>query len=179
MEKNAHAQSNAVSFAVTIFPSGHVGGELRLFKKVSQSVSQSVRRRLTNLQVRGIFVSTLSSLSIVFVHCYCRYGMTVTRWSEWSNLNGLCRCIFDALRVSGFNGLHWAPGPFLLWQTTICHDGTKVESQNLLPSPSFNEWSSRNKQVKCTYACVIIQVHNTILEMPSTCSECTSVCKVF
>ena len=49
-EKNAHAQSNAVSFAVTIFLSGPTGSELRLFKNLSQSVSQSVRRRLTNLR---------------------------------------------------------------------------------------------------------------------------------
>ena len=48
--------------------------------------------------------------------------MFVTRWSEWSTLNGLCWCIFDFLRVSTFNGLHLAPGPFLLWQTTVCHD---------------------------------------------------------
>ena len=40
-EKNAHTQSNAVSFAVTIFPSGLTGSELRLFKNLSQSVSQS------------------------------------------------------------------------------------------------------------------------------------------
>ena len=35
MEKNAHAQSNAVSFTVNIFLSGQAGGELCLFKKVS------------------------------------------------------------------------------------------------------------------------------------------------
>ena len=81
MEKNAHAQSNTVSFAATIFLSGQAGGELYLFKKVSQSVSavsQSVRR-MTNLQVWKVFVPTLSSLSGVFVSCYCRYGMSVTR----------------------------------------------------------------------------------------------------
>ena len=44
--------------------------------------------------------------------------------SEWSILNGLCRCIFVVLRVSGFNGLHYAPGPFLLWQTTVCHNNS-------------------------------------------------------
>ena len=77
MEKNAHAQSNAISFAVTIFLSGQAGGELCLFKKLSQSVRQSVRR-LTNLQVREFFVFNLSSLSSVFVCCYCRYGMSVT-----------------------------------------------------------------------------------------------------
>ena len=112
MEKNAHAQSNAISFAVTIFLSGQAGGELCLFQKLSQSV-----RRLTNLQVREFFVFNLSSLSSVFVYCYCRYGMSVTIWSEWSTLNGLCRCIFDVLRVSRlstFNCLHCASGPFLL-----------------------------------------------------------------
>ena len=36
-EKNAHAQSNAVSFAVTIFLSGLTGSELCLFKNPSQS----------------------------------------------------------------------------------------------------------------------------------------------
>ena len=36
-EKNAHTQSNAVSFAVTIFLSGLTGSELRLFKNPSQS----------------------------------------------------------------------------------------------------------------------------------------------
>ena len=40
-EKNAHSQSNAVSFAVTIFLSGLTGSELRLFKNLTQSVSQS------------------------------------------------------------------------------------------------------------------------------------------
>ena len=41
--------------------------------------SQSVRRRLTNLKVLEIFGFTLSSLLSIFVHCYCRYGMSVTR----------------------------------------------------------------------------------------------------
>ena len=49
MEKSAHSQSNAVSFAVTIFLSGLTGSELRLFKNLSQSVSQSVRRRLPKI----------------------------------------------------------------------------------------------------------------------------------
>ena len=40
-EKNAHSQSNAVSFAVTIFLSSLTGSKLRLFKNLSQSVSQS------------------------------------------------------------------------------------------------------------------------------------------
>ena len=40
-KKNAHSQSNAVSFAVTIFLSGLTGSELRLFKNLTQSVSQS------------------------------------------------------------------------------------------------------------------------------------------
>ena len=36
-EKNAHSQSNAVSFAVTIFLPGLTGSELRLFKNLTQS----------------------------------------------------------------------------------------------------------------------------------------------
>ena len=35
--------------------------------------------RITNLQVCEVFVSTLCSLSSVFVCCYCIYGMSVTR----------------------------------------------------------------------------------------------------
>ena len=35
-EKNAHSQSNAVSFAVNIFLSGLTGSELRLFKNLTQ-----------------------------------------------------------------------------------------------------------------------------------------------
>ena len=61
-EKNAHAQSNAVSFAVTIFLSGLTGSELRLFK----NLSQSVRRRLTKLRFREFFV-LLYRLSPVFL----------------------------------------------------------------------------------------------------------------
>ena len=77
-EKNAHSQSNAVSFAVTIFLSGLTGSELRLFKNLTQSVSQSVRR-LTNLRFREFFVFTLSLFSSVFVGCYCIYGLSVSR----------------------------------------------------------------------------------------------------
>ena len=77
-EKNAHSQSNAVSFAVTIFLSGLTGSELRLFKSLTQSVSQSVKR-LTNLRFREFFVFTLSSFSSVFVGCYCIYGLSVSR----------------------------------------------------------------------------------------------------
>ena len=47
-EKNAHSQSNAVSFAITIFLSGLTGSELCLFK----NLSQSVRGTLTNLRFR-------------------------------------------------------------------------------------------------------------------------------
>ena len=43
-EKNAHSQSNAVSFAVTIFLSGLTGSELRLFKNLAQSVSQKTNK---------------------------------------------------------------------------------------------------------------------------------------
>ena len=52
MEKNAHSQSNAVSFAVTIFPvSGLTGSDLCLLIQEPYSV----RRRLTNLQFREFF----------------------------------------------------------------------------------------------------------------------------
>ena len=68
-EKNAHSQSNAVSFAVTIFLSGLTGSKLRLFK----NLGHSVRRRSTNLRFREFFVCILSSLSSVFVGCQCRY----------------------------------------------------------------------------------------------------------
>ena len=73
-EKNAHSQSNAVSFAVTIFLSGLTGSELRLFKNLTQSV-----RRLTNLRFRDFFVFTLSSFWSVFMDCYCIYGLSVSR----------------------------------------------------------------------------------------------------
>ena len=73
-EKNAHSQSNAVSFAVTTFLSGVTGSELRLFKNLTQSV-----RRLTNLRFREFLVFTLSSFSSVFVGCYCIYGLSVSR----------------------------------------------------------------------------------------------------
>ena len=67
------------SFAVTIFLSGPTGSELRLFKNLSQSVSQSVRRRLTKLRFCEFFVFTLSSFSSVFMDCYCIYGLSVSR----------------------------------------------------------------------------------------------------
>ena len=60
-KKNAHSQSNAVSFAVTIFLSGLTGSELRLFK----NLSQSVRRRLTNLRFREFFVCILRRSRVV------------------------------------------------------------------------------------------------------------------
>ena len=56
-------QSNAVSLAVTIFLSGQAGGELRLFKKVSQSI-----RRITNLQVGGNFIIFYF---IFALECFC------------------------------------------------------------------------------------------------------------
>ena len=61
-EKNAHSQSNAVSFAVTIFLSGLTGSELRLFKNLTESV-----RRLTNLRFREFFCL----YSIVALECFC------------------------------------------------------------------------------------------------------------
>ena len=76
-EKNAHSQSNAVSFAVTIFLSGLTGSELRLFKNLTQSVSQSVRR-LTNLRFREFIVFTLSSFSSV-LWVATVYGLSVSR----------------------------------------------------------------------------------------------------
>ena len=75
--KKAHSQINAVSFAVTIFLSGLTGSELRLFKNLTESVGQSVRR-LTNLRFREFFVFTLSPFSSVFVGCYCIYGLSVS-----------------------------------------------------------------------------------------------------
>ena len=84
---------------------------------VSQSVSQSGRRRLTILRFCEIFVFTLSSLSSVFVARYCRYGFCVTKRGVWSTLNGLFGCIFDVGRLNIFcvnRVFHSAPGPFLL-----------------------------------------------------------------
>ena len=84
---------------------------------VSQSVSQSVRRRLTILRFSEIFVFMLPSLSSVFEARYCRYGFSVTRRLVWSTLNGWFGCIFDVGRVNIFfvrRVLHSAPGPFLL-----------------------------------------------------------------
>ena len=79
-EKNAHSQSNAVSFAVTIFLSGLTGSELCLFKNLSQSVSQSVsQEKIDKFAVSRFFVCILSSLSSVFVGCQCRYRMSVIR----------------------------------------------------------------------------------------------------
>ena len=67
-EKNAHSQSNAVSFAVTIFLSGLTGSELRLFKNLSQSVSQSVSQEKMDKYV----ISRIFCLySIVALECFC------------------------------------------------------------------------------------------------------------
>ena len=67
-EKNAHTQSNAVSFAVTIFLSGLTGSELRLFKNPSQSVSQSVsQEKIDKFAVSRIFCL----YSIVALECFC------------------------------------------------------------------------------------------------------------
>ena len=66
MKKNAHSQSNALSFAVTIFLSGLTGSELRLFKNLTQSVSQSVRS-LDKFAVSQIFCL----YSIVALECFC------------------------------------------------------------------------------------------------------------
>ena len=72
------SQSSAISFAVVIFLSGQTGVELCVLNKLSQSV----RRRLAILRFCK-FSSSLLSLSTVFVGCYCRYGLSVTRLSEW------------------------------------------------------------------------------------------------
>ena len=75
-KENAHSQSNAVSFAVTIFLSGLTGSELCLFKNLSQSVSQE---KIDKFAVSRFFVCVLSSLSSVFRGCQCRYRMSVSR----------------------------------------------------------------------------------------------------
>ena len=66
-EKNAHSQSNAVSFAVTIFLSSLTGSELRLFKNLTQSVCGSVnflfllyRRSRVFLWVATAYMACLS-----------------------------------------------------------------------------------------------------------------------
>ena len=63
-EKNAHTQSNAVSFAVTIFLSGRTVSELCLFKNLSQSVSQE---KIDKFAVSRIFCL----YSIVALECFC------------------------------------------------------------------------------------------------------------
>ena len=66
-EKNAHAQSNAVSFAVTIFLSGLTGSELRLFKNLTESVSQSVSQKTDEFAVSRIFLFVFYRRSRVFL----------------------------------------------------------------------------------------------------------------
>ena len=73
-EKNSHAQSNAVSFAVTIFLSGLTGSELRLFKNLSQSVSQSGQEKIDKIAVPRIFCF----YSIVVLECF--YGLLLHIW---------------------------------------------------------------------------------------------------
>ena len=46
---------------------------------LNKLVSQSVRRRFPILSFFEISVFSLSSLSSVFVGCYCRYGLSGTR----------------------------------------------------------------------------------------------------
>ena len=65
-EKNAHAQSNAVSFAVTIFLSGLTGSELRLFKNLTESVSQS-SQKTDEFAVSRIFLFVFYHRSRVFL----------------------------------------------------------------------------------------------------------------
>ena len=64
-EKNAHSQSNAVSFAVTMFLSGLTGSELRLFKNLTQSVSQSLKT--DKFAVSRIFLFVFYRRSRVFL----------------------------------------------------------------------------------------------------------------
>ena len=79
IEKNAHSQSNAVSFTVTIFLSGLTGSELCLFKNLSQSVKPVSQEKIDKFAVSRFFVCILSSLSSVFVGCQCRYRMSASR----------------------------------------------------------------------------------------------------
>ena len=95
-EKNAHSQSNAVSFAVTIFLSGLTGSELRLFKNPSQSVSQSVRRRLTKICCFANFLFVFYRLSRVFLWV----ASADIACLSVDDAKGLLRCIFRVLRVS-------------------------------------------------------------------------------
>ena len=71
---------------------------------------------------------------------FCIYSIYLSRWSEWSTLNDLCRCIFDVLRVKYFDDLHWAPGP-----TIVCHDTVNWATwphkpQMVLPFYMDNHW---------------------------------------
>ena len=79
-EKNAHAQSNAVSFAVTIFLSGLTGSELRLFKNLSQSVSQEKTDKFAVSRIFCLY-------SIVTLQCFC--GLPV-------QISHVCQYIDDA-----------------------------------------------------------------------------------
>ena len=93
---------------------------------VWSSWRQAIRKSVSqeNYKFEGLW--GFSFYSIFALECFCVLLLHIWHvcylMSEWSTINGLCRCIFVVLRVSGFNGLHYAPGPFLLWQTTICHD---------------------------------------------------------
>ena len=69
--KNAHSQSNAVSFAVTIFLSGPTRSELRLFKNLSQSVSQE---KIDKFAVSRIFCL----YSIVALECFCELPVQIS-----------------------------------------------------------------------------------------------------
>ena len=124
-EKNAPSQNSYSSFAVVSFLSSQTGEELRLFNNVSQSVTESVRRRLTNLGFCEFFVFTLSSLSIVLVTRYCRYGFSVTERLVWSTLKGLFTCMFDVVTVKRLFTLvliSFFSGPFLLTLTIVSVD---------------------------------------------------------
>ena len=47
-------------------------------------------------------------------------------------LNDLLRCIFCVLRISSFNGLYSAPGPFLLTLTTVNVDKGSCASSHII-----------------------------------------------
>ena len=57
-------------------------------QSVSQSVIESVRRRLTNERFCEIFVFIISLLSSVFETRHCRYSFSMDRRLIWSTLNG-------------------------------------------------------------------------------------------
>ena len=79
MEKTAHSQSNAVSFAVTIFLSGLTGSELCLFKNLTQSgedrqICSSVNFLFLLYRRSRVFLWVSTTAHIAHI-----YSMSVTR----------------------------------------------------------------------------------------------------